>query len=664
MARESSDDRNPLMSAALAYAAKGWPIFPLQPKGKLPLVEGGFTVATTDGDKIREWWRRCPDANIGISTGRASSIWVLDIDQHGADGHRSIAELEQQHGPLPRTLTQDTPSGGNHKVFRLNGVDIRNRAKVAPGLDVRGTGGYIVAAPSIHPNGKPYRWHDSTPPAEAPKWLVDLVVKPKAPEPPTNDRRAPEKYAAAALGNILGELSRASVGERNDALNRAAFSLGQLVGAHVISRGLCEPALRGTALGLGLDPREVDATIKSGIESGMAQPRQIPERKPTSMKPTVNAKAPAFDPETGEILSQPANDIEPIPFQWFADVEASLETFDFVEGLLGEAAFSVWFGEPGCGKTFLVLDLALHVALGRPWFGRRVEQGSVVYVAMEGVKGFRNRIAALRQHYGLDDAVVPLAVITTPVNLLDPEADVPRLIASIRAAGATMEKPVKMVIFDTLGRSMAGGDENSPEDMGALVMNVQAIIAATSAHALCIHHSGKDKSRGSRGHSCLLGNIDTEVEILRDEITRIATVKAKKQRDLEMFDDFSFELKPIELGQDRRGKPVTSCYVQLADTPEHESGERMRDDEAMALQEILELLARSGIPNTTPEADMAPVTAVRRDQLRQWFVHRGMLSLDGKGNIDARSRMRFNRALEALKVKGHIRVHGEWLWRP
>lgn len=673
MAQESFDGGNPLMSAALAYAARGWPVFPLQPRGKLPITDDGYLSATTDPAKIAEWWRKTPNANIGIATGRPSGIWVLDVDRHEDDGPQSLAELERKHGALPTTVAQDTPSGGNHRVFHLNGVDIRNRAKVAPGLDVRGTGGYIVGPPSIHPNGKAYRWHsgaspEAITPAEAPRWLVDLVVRPKPPAP-SNDRGAPpERYAAAALGNILAELSRATTGERNDALNRASFSLGQLVGASAISRGQCENALRGAALGLGLEPREIDATIKSGLDSGAQQPRQIPERKYTSPKHQARTNGPTerFDPETGEILSGDVHqsDHPPLAYQWFADVTPSLDTWDFVEGLLGDAAFSVWFGEPGCGKTFLVLDLALHVALGRPWFGREVEQGSVVYVAMEGVRGFRNRIAALRHHYGLDDDTVPLAVISSAVDLLDPAADAPRLIDAIRSAGATMEKPVRLVVFDTLSRSMSGGDENSPEDMGALVMNSQRIIAATGAHNLFIHHSGKDKSKGSRGHSCLLGNIDTEVEIVRDEVTRVSTVHVRKQRDLDMAEDFSFQLNSIELGTNGRGKPVTSCYVTLADTPENDPSERMRDTEQAALHEITELLARAGLPNITPEDRMTPVTAVKTGQLRDWFIKRGLLSLDNKGRVDGASRSRFNRALERLKITGHIRVHGEWLWIP
>lgn len=655
------------MRAALSYAEKGWPVFPLAPGGKLPLFSkenGGraYLDATTDLGKIREWWLAHPNANIGIATGAASGIWVLDTDKHGTDdGDESLARLQEQFGSLPETLTQLTPSGGNHRIFKMNGTDIRNRARIAPGIDVRGTGGYIVAPPSIHPNGKPYRWKEGKPVIEAPKWLVDLVARKEESAPAHLPSKPPEAYAAAAFARIIGEFSRAQEGERNEALNKAAFSLGQFIASDALSRSMCEISLRSTALALGLTPREADATIKSGIESGFSHPRQAPEDKRQAKK----SPAPIYDMETGEIVEDaPESPATAIPLRWFNEIEPSLDTIDFVEGMLTHSTLSVIFGEPGCGKTFMVLDMALHVALGQKWMGREVTQGGVLYVALEGQGGFRNRITAFRQHHGLEDAQVNFAAITSSINLLDPAADTERLIQTIKAAEDKIEQPIVLVVIDTLSRALAGGEENTPEDMGALVGNAQRIIDETGTHVAFVHHSGKDKTKGARGHSSLFGAVDTEIEILRDPQSKVATCHARKQRDLELHEDFSFELQTVKLGFNGRNKPITSCVVVPSDNPDcDDSKDNFRQMERTVIEQMHEMMAdgrcHAGI---IPERGMRPVTAIKREELRQWLLRHGFLSLDNRGQIDTASRSKLSRAMESLRGRKQIGIYEEWVW--
>lgn len=174
---------NPIaLEYALHYASLGIPILPLQPRGKIPagaLVPHGRNDATTDCASVRQWFDGTP-YNIGIVTGNESGIFALDRDDRD-NGDISLANLEAQHGPLPLTLTQQT-GNGRHYLFQLPpGSNIRNSAKkIAPGLDIRGIGGYIVAAPSVHPNGIAYRWLDCGLPtremiAPPPKWLLQLI---------------------------------------------------------------------------------------------------------------------------------------------------------------------------------------------------------------------------------------------------------------------------------------------------------------------------------------------------------------------------------------------------------------------------------------------------------------------------------------------------------
>ena len=156
-----------MLGAALRYARKGYPVFPLN--GKVPAIKGGHGCldATTDEAKIIEWWQgNFADCNIGLALGKQSGVWALDVD-NDKGGRESLERLEHEHGPLPDTVRQIT-GNGMHYFFRLNGEDISNSvSQLGPGLDVRSEGGYVVVAPSIHPDTRtPYRWVDGHSPFE------------------------------------------------------------------------------------------------------------------------------------------------------------------------------------------------------------------------------------------------------------------------------------------------------------------------------------------------------------------------------------------------------------------------------------------------------------------------------------------------------------------
>lgn len=168
-----------LSNHARAYAARGWHVFPIRPGSKEPLTAHGFKDATTDPAQIATWWRRWPDANIGVTTG-ASGLLALDVDpRHGGD--ESLRDLEAQHGPLPSAPEVSTASGGRHIYFRAPAnVEVRSSAgRLGPGLDVRAQGGYVVMPPSRNGTGA-WVWDalldDSTPLLEPPAWLLDLLT--------------------------------------------------------------------------------------------------------------------------------------------------------------------------------------------------------------------------------------------------------------------------------------------------------------------------------------------------------------------------------------------------------------------------------------------------------------------------------------------------------
>lgn len=364
----------------------------------------------------------------------------------------------------------------------------------------------------------------------------------------------------------------------------------------------------------------------------------------------------------------------PLGLLWYDRIMPVVDAKDFVQGVLVEGGAAVVYGDSNTGKTFWVTDLALHVATGTAWNGRRVDQGGVIYCALEGGNGFRNRVAAWRRANPRPDGTTPFAAIPASLNLLDPDEDTPRLIATVQAAADQMGQPVKLIVVDTLSRAMAGGNENAPDDMGALVRSMDAIRAATGACVLFIHHSGKDAAKGARGHSLLRAAMDTEIEIRADEATGSRTASVVKQRELTKGAAFGFRLDVQILGRNQHGEDVTSCTVapEAADEQPRHFGTKLSTEEQGWLRDIQNLFAdsRESLQQVQPDPDMPPVTGVTRERLRTWLQHRGRVGVTpcvtpgvtGVTPLTSTERMRLMRYLNRLKDKGKIGILGEWVW--
>src|SRR4051794_902300 len=168
---------------------------------------------------------------------------------------------------------------------------------------------------------------------------------------------------------------------------------------------------------------------------------------------------------------------------WADDITLELTGGGLIDGLLSNTGLTVLYGESGAGKTFVTLDMACHIAAGRPWRGMGVEQGVVIYVAAEAPQSVKRRIWAWKRHYKVEQ--LPALVIQSSVNLLDGDAD---SIAELVGQVASDHGRVALVVVDTLARSMAG-NENSPEDMGRYVAACARIRGAAETHVLVVHHS-------------------------------------------------------------------------------------------------------------------------------------------------------------------------------
>jgi hypothetical protein len=401
-------------------------------------------------------------------------------------------------------------------------------------------------------------------------------------------------------------------------------------------------------------PREAPPRLIRRVVEEYAPTR--PEPPPLTEAPEHWAAEPDFEPDM--VVERVAPDIKAtgLPLVYFNDIKPALTGDDFVEGLLIRAAMSVIYGPSNCGKTFLMADLALHVALGWKWWGRDVTQGAVIYCALEGAFGIRNRVAAFALHHGLDGQDIPFAIIPVGLNILDPEADTDRLIAAIEEAAGKLGMPVALVVMDTLSRAIAGGNENSPEDMGRLVANSDKIRQVTGAHIAWVHHSGKDQALGARGHSLLRAATDTEIEISRPDADSPSTARVTKQRELEIDGVFTFSLHRVELGLNQRGKPVTSCVVEPAEEGPAKARVSLTNGEAMALRILHDVMASQ--PVQVPyQASQAGVTvAASKQAWRETFFARSTAD-----SHEAKKKA-FNRAADGLAQKGQIGVHHDTVW--
>jgi RecA-family ATPase len=340
----------------------------------------------------------------------------------------------------------------------------------------------------------------------------------------------------------------------------------------------------------------------------------------------------------------------------FDDMVAHLEDRCVVGDLLGAGEMSLVVGASGAGKSFFVIDQSLHIAGGREWFGRRTQQTGVLYIASEAGKGIINRIAAYRSHYPEIPNGLNFAAVVSPVDLHDPKADLAPLISSINDLGY---RP-GMIIVDTLSRAMGGGDENSPDGMGSFIMNMDSLRHYTEAHVQLVHDFGKNTGKGARGHTSLHAAVDTELEVTRNEGSKISTARVTKQRELPTEGSFSFSLTPIILGYSQFGEPVTSCVLEPVEQDAAEiqhARKKLNAAEKIALNQLSEVLATAG--EVPPASNHIPKnTRCVMEKVWQEYCYRGGIS-DGEEHAQ---RTAFRRAARSLAAEGRIGIWEPWVW--
>lgn len=342
----------------------------------------------------------------------------------------------------------------------------------------------------------------------------------------------------------------------------------------------------------------------------------------------------------------------------FANMQPRLDGRSLIKGLLDHEQISLIVGETGSGKTFFALDRDLHIAAGFDWFGRKVTQGGVVYLATEAGRSIENRVVAWRREHRLEHSEIPFAAITSPVDLCHAEAgDIELLVETIKRVGFSS---LVLLEIDTLNRAMAGGNENSPDDMGGYMNGIDRLRDQLRCHVSNIHHFGKDASRGSRGHNSLICAVDTEIQVTRDESAKTSTAAVTKQRDGIIGSKFHFHLRQTELGQDQDGDPVTSCVVEPDDhgRAAHSTAKpkKLVGAAAVGLAQLKNCAAK--YVTDAPPFDQVPKNAigVSLEMWRKYLVQAGVINEDGN------PREQFRRIRVTLQEHGYIGIWGDFVW--
>ena len=301
-----------------------------------------------------------------------------------------------------------------------------------------------------------------------------------------------------------------------------------------------------------------------------------------------------------------------------------------VRGILPAEGLAAIYGASGSGKSFLALDLLATVARGEPWFDHKTAPCPVTYVALEGEAGLSQRVRAYEKRHGA--LPVKVRFVAQPLNLLTAQ-DITDLASAVGAAGGGGGA----ICIDTLNRASTGSDENDSKDMGRIIDAAKQLQQSVGGLVLLVHHSGKDASKGLRGHSSLHAALDAAIEVTKTEHQRSwRTTKSKDGRDDKAA---CFKLETIVLGTDPEGASIDSCVV----APDHD-GLPMAKPFSPSARLAIEAYhngVRKHFPNSDPAAASLSTEAWRQEfyrlssadtvEAKKKAFHRVRLELRDKG---------------------------------
>jgi RecA-family ATPase len=564
-----------LLSQALELAEE-YPVFPCNDK-KQPVCKGGFYAATQDADEITQLFSIPQATLIGVPTGSPSGISVVDIDVN--DGKAGAEWLNTNKERLGVTKIVQTQSGGWHYYYKHED-GITNKAGISRCIDIRGTGGYIIAPPS-----RGYKYLNDEELAEFPDFLkgknIPEVFTPNQQSQLTDafgsitDGR--EKYMSALVFATVLEYIR-----ENNEVPSEEWMVSNVYPTYALKvKSRCND-LEKEDRGVTAFLKKVRSTVQKQIRQGALERGEFDDPLPEVKMPEYEESEDV--PEKRRYQSFLLPELQQLPPPKF-----------LVAPYLLENSFACLFGAPASYKSFLALDWALSICHGVDWNGRATEKGAVVYLAMEGQAGLIQRTEAWHRDTGLDPSDTQFVCFIQPLSFADEDSgdgDVTGVINEIkRRLGGV---PPKMIVVDTLARSFTGKDENNATDMGIFVRNMDTFKHEFDCTVLAVHHSGKDSDRGMRGSSALRGAVDTELEIKRKSDTMNVCLRTRKQKDTEEAEPLWMEAREVNWLENKFGIERSSLVLDPSDEPK-KAEPKLSNDQKIALDILDTMLQNEAI---------------------------------------------------------------------
>lgn len=546
---------------ALAWAARGFRVFPCIPGSKEPRVKRFYEVATSDPEAVYAMWSDPVTGwsmphNIGVDT---TDMIVVDIDmKDGRDGMASYMSLDL---PLD-TLMARTPSGGRHAYLTGPSKSLSVN-KLGDGLDIRSHHGYVLAPgsvldPAIPANkgvGGLYILDNDAPRVAAPAQLIQKLDEPR------------ERNGAAAATELDSEfaIARAAKYLREE----APIAVEGAGGDMLTFRVACIVKDMGLSAEGALDVMADNWNDRCAPPWDIDELRQKVENAFLYALSAAGGQSPAVD--FGGVDEIPAPRYikpEPIDRRWVhhgddIDLDANWLFYE----MLPQTGVAVLSGPSQGGKTFVLMHLARALATNKSFFGTTPDdRGGTIILSAEGRRGIKNRMKAL-------DEPDRLAIVSGDINNLASPGALDALAVDLRAKMDAMQEefgvPVRMIAIDTLSASGLLKDENDNSEAGIAMKALSKLSEALNALVVVTHHPPKD-GRGQRGAGAIFNDVDVVIEIIREKTNSIRELQITKARDAQQRSLGVFTLIPVRLGTDSRGRVVTSCRVSDAPPTERD----------------------------------------------------------------------------------------------
>ena len=585
--------RDQLLDAALSMAARGFLVFPLKPGSKEPAVRGWQEHATTDEAMIRKVWSR-GDYNIGIKTG--GGLLVVDIDvKAGKKGASSFAALGLT-AEEKDTFRVKTASGGWHVYYRYDPALVfgNNAGRLGDGLDVRGDGGYVVGPGSVLTNGSGQGAY--TLERDLPQRDLAAAVRQQLAE-----RRPPAERTTTPVVDLdrPDAIERASEWLRSNAPTSGTYQVAARIKDFGVSKDVAAELLEEHWNDRRATPHTFE-TLKEKVDHAYAY---------GTSAPGSDHPAAAF----GGVDLEPA----PRPVQqaaasnWFRHGDAWDRNVRWLfHGVLPATGVGVVVGPPQAGKTFVNVALARSAASGKPFFGCVPDRQVGVVFLFAGTEGsgLPVRLEALGE-----TAALPISA--APVSDLSKRGALGELLGLLRAESRRMQDrfgvPLGLVILETLSASGLLVDENDNSEIGVALANLGTLSRELDALVITTHHPPKN-GEGARGGGAIIASADYILEISREGTEAIRYLELTKARDAEQRQLGTFTLLQVPLGEDDRGRPITSMTVSMGEPMTRQS---RRTQYAEVFMQALEfaIMETSGPVGGHKAAEWESVVSIFRD---------------------------------------------------